>query len=196
MAISRSQYIELLKNLLPRGLAWSRQQGTALHSLFEAMADEFYRFDQRLGTDLIKEADPSTTNEMLVDWERLVGIPDGVFSDTVGTDRRRSNMLSKLTARGGQSIPYFIALAAELGFVVTITEFRPFRVGFSEPGDALTNGDWNFTWRVNAENDITDAFLVGLSTVGDSLSTSSTSILEGALNRSKPAHTILQFAYS
>lgn len=196
MAITRGQYVELLKSLLPRGLAWVRQEGSTLHSLFEAMADELYRFDQRIGTDLIKEADPFTTNELLTDWERVVGIPDGVFSDAVSVGRRRSNMISKLTARGGQSIPYFIALAAELGFEITITEFRPFRAGISSAGDALTNGDWNFTWRVSAASDLTDAFLAGRSVAGDSLSFSSTSILEGALTRAKPAHTILQFEYT
>lgn len=196
MAMSRDQYVEILKHLLPRGAAWPRGLATGFHKLFEAMAEEFARFDGRIGTNLIKEADPSTALEMLSDWERVVGIPDGVFGTLVSVNTRRSQVIFKLTARGGQSRAYFIQLASELGYEIEITEYRPFRAGISTAGEALYNGPWRFTWKVITPDSTLDAFLAGKSAAGEALSSSSRSILEGAILRAAPANTIVLFEYT
>jgi len=191
-----SDYIAQLRGLLPRGVAWGN--GSNLNNLITAMADELVRVDSR-AVALHDEADPKTTNELLSDWERLAGLPDnctGMLAETV--QQRRADLLSKLTQQGGQSPQYFIDLAEMLGYTVTITEFRPFRVGISTVGQNLYGEDWIFSWRVNASAVAPlTYFRTGQSTVGEPLvSVQANNVLECAISRASPAHTNLIFAYS
>ncbi len=190
-----AEYREQLKALLPPGQAFPRDPGTTLHDLLDGMSIELARVDERAGV-LPQEANPATTMELLSDWERVAGLPDkcsGVLEETL--QGRRNALLTKLTSTGGQSAAYFIELAASLGYTVTIEEFRPFRVGRSRAGDALTNGPWAFTWLVRAPEVSVTSFRVGQSAVGERLRTWGNDTLECKLNQLKPAHTIAIFAY-
>jgi len=190
-----ADYLEQLKTLLPPGQAFPREAGTTLHSLLDGMAIELARVDGR-GESLPIEANPSSTNELLGDWERVAGLPDkcsGVLEETL--QGRRNALLTKLTSTGGSSPNYFIELAATLGYTVTIEEFRPFRAGMSHAGDALTNGDWVFTWLVRAPETSVITFRAGVSGAGERLRTWGNDTLECKLNQLKPAHTIALFAY-
>ncbi|WP_458368707.1 YmfQ family protein [Pseudomonas mandelii] len=190
-----AEYREQLKALLPPGQAFPRDPGTTLHDLLDGMSIELARVDAR-GSVLPQEANPSTSAEMLADWERVAGLPDkcsGVLEETL--QGRRNALLTKLTSTGGQSAAYFIELAASLGYVVTIEVFRPFRVGRSRVGDALTNGPWAFTWLVRAPEVSVTSFRVGRSAVGERLRTWGNDTLECKLNQLKPAHTLAIFAY-
>lgn len=195
MGYTADQYREQLKALLPPGRAFPRERGTTLDALLDAMAQELARIGAR-AEQLAMEAIPSLTTELLPDWERVAGLPDncsGVLAETM--QGRRADLVSKLTSLGGQSPAYFIAVAAALGFTVTIEEFRPFRAGWSTAGDALTNGDWVFTWMVHAPAQTVRYFRAGQSAAGEPLATWGNSALECRLRKLKPAHTILLFAY-
>lgn len=188
-------YLDLLKALLPVGAAFPRDDDTKMHDLLHGMADELARLDGR-GVDLLREILPSTTVELLTDWERVAGLPDrcnGELEETL--QGRRATLLSKLSSGGGQSPQYFIDVAAALGFEITITEFRPFRAGWSSAGDPLTNGDWVFYWRVNAPEETIVSFRAGLSRAGEPLRSWGNELLECKINTLKPAHTIVLFAY-
>lgn len=190
-----ADYLEQLKTLLPPGQAFPREAGTTLHSLLDGMSIELARVDAR-GEALPLEAIPSSSSELLVDWERVAGLPDkcsGVLEETL--QGRKSVLLAKLSSTGGQSAAYFVELAASLGYVVTIEQFRPFRVGLSSVGDALTNGAWVFTWRIKAPAVTVTSFRVGQSAVGERLRTWGNDTLECKINQLKPAHTIALFAY-
>lgn len=195
MSYSGDEYRNQLQQLLPPGYAIPATEGTDAYLLLDGIAQELARLDGRAEV-LISEANPATTNEMLPDWERVAGLPDecseGLDSSV---EARRRALLAKLTATGGQSAAYYIQVAKALGYDVTITEFHPFRVGMSKVGEALTNGDWQFTWRINAPADTVSTFKVGLSTAGDPLATWGNDMLECFLNKIKPAHTILLFGY-
>lgn len=191
-----ADYLEQLKALLPPGQAFPRDAGTTLRDLLDGMSIELARVDGR-GELLPIEANPASTNELLIDWERVAGLPDkcsGTLEETL--QGRRNALLAKLASTGGQSPAYFIGIAAALGYQVTITEFKPFRVGMSVAGDALTNGDWQFTWQVNAPETTVVAFRVGLSAVGEPLRSWGTSSLECKIRQLAPAHTIPIFAYA
>lgn len=196
MARDAAQYRDQVRALLPPGQAISRDAGTTIDDLLLALADEWARLDAR-GIALTVDVNPATTIEMLPDWERVAGLPDtcgGAQTETL--QGRRADIVGRLAATGGQSRAYFIAVAAAIGYSITITEFRPFRVGLSGAGDGLSNGDWVFTWRVNAPNTIITSFRVGRSAVGEPLSVWGNERLECSIDEIKPAHTILQFAYS
>lgn len=189
-------YIEQLASLLPPGIAIRRETDTDVYKLLNGMAEELARIDAR-GDDVLRESDPRTTVELIGEWETQVGLPDECLGDIDQTlQQRRNAVVARLTGRGGQSRQFFIDLAASLGYTVTITEFRPFRAGISEAGDALTNGDWIFTWRVNAPETTITYFRAGASTAGEPLRAWGNEQLECAIERVAPAHTIVQFAYS
>jgi uncharacterized protein YmfQ (DUF2313 family) len=195
MAYSADEYRNQLAQLLPPGFAIPAYEGTEAYQLIDGIAQELARLDGRAET-LIKEANPATTTELLPDWERVAGLPDDCSNGEDSTvEQRRRALLAKLTATGGQSAAYFIEVAAALGYTITITEFRPFRVGMSQVGQPLSNDDWIYTWRVNAPEETVTTFKVGLSTVGDPLASWGNDMLECYLNKIKPAHTILLFGY-
>lgn len=195
MGMSRDAYLIQLQALLPQGPAWTRDPQAVLTRLLDAMAEEFTRADGRAET-LLEEADPRTTAEMLSDWERVAGLTafSSIDGSPLSSDQRRANLVARITERGGQSIAYFIALAARLGFVITITEYSAWDVG-SDVEAQLYGAEWNFAWRVNAplvtasewtvESDVETPF----STVWLN------ALFESVLYEDKPAHTVLLFNY-
>ena len=90
---------------------------------------------------------------------------------------------------------YFEAVAAELGYQVTITEFFPFRAGASKAGDPAAGDAWAFAWQVNAPETTIWEFKAGHSTAGEPLRTWGNEKLECVIERLKPAHTEVLFAY-
>jgi len=195
MARTADDYKQLLKSLLPPGEAFPRDVGTNLDDLLAALAEEWARIDAR-GDQLIVDGLPATSSELLSDWERVLGLPDkcaGTLETTM--QGRRNAAVSKLTSTGGQSKAYFIAVAKALGYEITISEFRPFRAGLSQAGDPLTNGDWVYTWRVNAPETTIIDFRAGRSSAGEPLRTWGNDTLECKINQLKPAHTITLFGY-
>lgn len=195
MGMTAEQYRAQLQALLPPGAVWSREPDATLTKLLAAIAEEMARLDLR-AEQLVDEADPRITNELLADWERVAGLPDPCVVAEQTTQERRDALIAQLTNIGGQSRQYFIALAAALGFTVTITEFHQFQVDESAVGDALNGDDWVFTWRVNAPTTTIREFAVNESAVGDPLRSWGNEILECVMNRLKPAHTHVIFGYS
>lgn len=191
-------YQDALLQLLPPGVAWSRDPGSSMGRLMLALADEFARIDTRVG-DLINEADPRTTLELLVDWERVAGLPDACAGAPDNIGERRVALVNKLAQRGGQSIPYFTAIAERLGYVVEIVETDALKAGFR--AGARCNGDaWRFAWIVHvivgsAEyRSNVSRFRVG-SRAGERLRGFSALNLECLIRRAKPAHSEVMFRY-
>lgn len=204
-----SDYFDQLLQLLPPGPAFPRDEATTFNLLLRAIAEEFGRFDARVER-LPEEADPRTALELLPDWERLAGLPDtctGAIATTV--PERRAAIVSKITARGGQSIAYLTSLAASLGYAIIISEYRPLRSGFSA-GARCRSTDWAFAFKVEvlAAADVpagvlsdpsgavsNSRFRAGRSRAGERLRTFGSSALECTINRTKPAHTVALYAY-
>ena len=209
----QDMYAAMLQKLLPWGIAWPRHPRKNLSKLLLALAHELACLHAR-ALDLIREADPRTTLEMLPDWERALGLPSICTGPLPTVDERRLAVVTRLTEVGGQSPQYFIDLAASMGFDVDVIEYGPFQVGQSEVGDALTNGqkpfqvgishvgealtnnvDWLFTWAILSDDLTTRDFKVGVGTAGDPLRTWGNSMLECVLGNASPAHTLLLFLY-
>lgn len=191
MGFSAEYYQSHLQALLPPGLAWPRDEG-ALADTLRAIAEEMARVDGR-AEDLLRESDPRGTVELLVDWERAFGLPDPCTDLPDTYAERIAPLVEKVTRIGGQSPGYFIAVAARLGFTVTITEFDPFTVD-DTVDDSLTGEDWQFAWRVNAPAETVSYFTVD-SYVTERLAEWGNERLECAIDRLKPAHTTVLYAY-
>ncbi len=195
MGLSADDYLAQQQALLPRGPAWPRDANAMLTALLAAKAEEFARVDHR-AESLSIEANPETTAELLADWERVTGLPDncsGSLRETV--QGRRQDLIAKLTSTGGQSVPYFVGMAAAAGFAVSIEEPKPFSAGRSCAGDRLTNGAWIYAWIAHAPASSVIHFRAGLSCAGEPLASWGNSVLECRFNQLKPAHTIVRFAY-
>lgn len=193
MALTTDDYLQQLQALLPQGPAWSREADAVLTKLLTAFAEEFAKIDARIDA-LVNEADPRTTNELLADWERVAGLPDLCTGIPPTIALRRELLVSKLTNLGGQSKAFFIALAAKLGYTITIDEFKRFRVN-SRVNEVLNDSDWAYVWRVNAAQDTVRKFTVA-GRVNEPLASWGNTALECVITRLKPAHTHVQFAYS
>lgn len=197
MAINSSadDYKRQLIKLSPQGRAWPIEDTSNWVKLLDAVAQELARIDAHASL-LVNEAFPDTTLQLLENWERIAGIPDecSQLGDTIQV--RRNNLKSKLTARGGQSRSYFVDVAAQLGFDVTITEFRPFQAGISSAGDAVYSIEWRYVWRINAPEQTVTYFRAGQSAAGEPLASWGNDRLECVINKLKPAHTNVLFGYS
>ncbi len=192
MARSVADYTSLLQRLLPVGAAWCVEVGSNLTRLLSGFAASLSRVDSRVD-DLLREADPRTATESLAEWEFETGLPDATVSDLADTQSRRDAVVARLTALGGQSQGYFIALAAAVGFGVTIEEFMPSGIG-DGIGDLLGDEDWAFAWMVHAPE--TTVRYAGIGDgIGDGLAEWGNELLEATIKRVQPAHTVLMFGY-
>lgn len=196
MALSADEYFAQLQALLPQGPAWPREDDAVLTKQLRAWAEELALIDERVEA-LINEADPRTTNELLVDWERVAGLPDVCLTVAQGYQQRIDALVSKLTTLGGQNIAYFVALATALGYEnTTIEEYHTFDCGESTCMDALWSEADRFAWQLNLESDGSITyFSCGESACGDALQAWGDEVIECRINTFKPAHTNAIFAY-
>lgn len=195
-----SAYAAQLRALLPQGRAWNRSPDSMLGRLLDGIAQEFARIDAR-ADDLLDEADPRTALELLPDWERVAGLPDACFGQPDNIPERQVAVASRITGLGGQSRAYFIELAASLGYLVEIEEFRPARCG-DRLGVLCHSDAWVGTWRMHIlpNDDVPDSQTVlTQARCGDRLGVRlrgwGSISLECLVNRHKPAHTRIFFTY-
>lgn len=197
MGDKAAAYTALLQALLPSGAAWPRDDGAVLTQVLGAMADGMARIDDR-AVDLVNEADPRSTMEMIGGWERVAGLPDACSAGINTTlQERRAALVARLTATGGQSVGYFAALIAILGYSATIEQFRPAICGIARCGRRLDGpASVRHTWRVTVHGPRATRARTGQSQAGDKLvKITRAEDLACMLHRLKPAHTTLILAY-
>ena len=191
--LTADDFYNQLTKLLPPGPAWDMEQSVVASQMLAAWADEFSRVYNRAEA-LIQEADPRTTLELLLDYERVFGLPTDCMAGTDQTlQQRRSALVSQMVSVGGQSKEYLIGLAAAVGYTVTITEFRPNTVlsGVDEP---IYGMDFAFIWQVNGANTPAPQFATVMSGVNEPLAVWGGNLLTCLFNRFKPAHTQIIFS--
>lgn len=126
------------------------------------------------------EANPATCDDLLADYERLVGLPYPGFELAATEDQRRQDVLSVLLAQGGQSKAYFLELIASRGHVDAeiFDTYAPFVAG-SSAGDLLYGDAWIYYWEVRF-----------------AASSDPDPLLEYLITRFAPAHTYVGFVYA
>jgi uncharacterized protein YmfQ (DUF2313 family) len=188
------QFANSLRRFFPRGKAWALEN-TNLSKLIEGLAVEFSRVQERLDQMLV-ERDPRKTSELLTDWESALALPDECSELGAGIEKRRQEIVFKLTNTGGSSRAYFELVAQNLGFDVSVNDFFPFKAGRSRAGDALTNEEWTFWFQVTAPADLSTPFLAGAGRAGDRLLELGNEALECTFEKLKPAHTKVLFVFT
>jgi uncharacterized protein YmfQ (DUF2313 family) len=142
------EYAQALRDLLPDGPAWPRSPSSYLQKWVSGNGLIWGDVDKSAAQLLTVDSDPRFTIAMLPDWERNFGLPDPCLAlppQTIAD--RQAALVAKMTILGGQSRDFFIALAASLGYTVTITEFSPFMCGISQCGDTR-NAQGVYRWQI------------------------------------------------
>lgn len=196
IAYSVEDYTKALISLAPHGLAWNWNPDSTMHSVLKGLAWNYHISDID-SIQLLSGSFPKTATVMLTEWEKTLGLPDDcAIGEMDSLPKRQGAVVSRLISTGGQSKPFFIHLADELGYQITITEFRTLRAGISACGDSLYTGDWLYTWRINAGDTEVIAAKAGISYCGDPLRSWGDRYLKCKFNQISPPHTIVQIGYS
>lgn len=212
---SADDYTHALVAKLPLGEVWPRSRTSALYKTLRGLMGIVGSWAARTAAFLIVEAFPPTSDLLLPDWERVLGLPEPcipVTGDTVA--ERRLKVREKLQRRPGrQDRDYFFALAARLGYEITITEYIPAQCGITQCGqmfDAVPpyivagagcgTPEIRFVWTVKLTGPRLTWFAFGFGggrTGQDPhLRFARAEDLECILKRFKPAHTHLIFNYA
>lgn len=124
---SAEAYARMLKALLPPGGLWRLDPESNLSKLMLACGDELTRVSGR-AADLVEEADPRTTSELLPDFERMLALT------ATGTENERRALVVSLLIRRQRVRPadFQQALAGvfgqDAGDVVIIEHSRAFAI--------------------------------------------------------------------
>ena len=198
--LTAADYATGVQGLFPRGRAWTRATGSVMATLFQAIADCLFILHQFVVLWLETESFPADAIQCLPDFEADYGLPDSCSPSSPTMVQRRSALMAKIAGSpGGQSMTYFIGVAAALGYTITITTWDLFSLGPSAnlgPGANLVSSAWRFAWRVNAPSITVQRFTLGLSTLPEPLWTIGNTQLQCRLSKIQPAHGVLWFQYS
>ena len=187
--VTKNEYQELLRNLLPPGPAFPRDDyDSEMAVILEAVATECSRIEAFVNL-LIEESDPRSTVQLFSDWETSFGLPDecvmAFLEREITLEERRKSLVTRSIGTGGQSLQYFKDLARQLGRDVEVKNLR-------QIGQPETNHWWQV---VISESSTVDGATV-LMTVDDALATWGDALLECIINQRKPAHTRVFFSYA
>lgn len=163
---------------MPRGKVWPTENDTVQAAALLAMANSFAASDSSASA-LISDALPSSTINLLVEWEESLGLPDPCAGPNPSDDLRRAQVVARFGGSGGQSRAFFMAFAATLGFEIAISNHAPFRVGYNRAGDGLYGQPWSFVWIV---------------TVLSSSGSADLSVLQCEFERLTAAETVVLFS--
>ncbi len=191
MANSIDAYRDQLLALLPQGQAWPKHADSELAKLLQGIAHELHRTEKR-AEDILDEAHPSKAFEVFEEWETMHGLPHAC-GGSQNFQERRSALIQAYQSRGGQSREFFIALAALLGFPITITEYRE-RLHGDSFSEVFGNEDSNYIWQVNAPTLNYQERHFG-QPHGDVYRSWSNQRLECVLQRLVHAHRLMTFSY-
>ena len=171
---------------LPPGWAWAREPGSVWGRTLAPLAAEAVAFEQAAEA-MLPEAAPGSSSALLPDYERVLG-PDSCLGPRRATfDERRHSAHIRWTGTGGASRQDFINLAAALGYVVTIDEFRPARAGRLRAGGRCYGPAVQWSWRITLPPTRVVEFRAGRSRAGDRLRSFGVPWLQCQLARNAPA---------
>lgn len=192
--LTSADYLRAFQALMPRGRVWPKDPDAEQTAVFTGLTQIYARNTAR-ANQLLVDAFPGTTYELLPEWEATLGLPDPCAGSAPTIQQRRNQVVARLANSGGQSIAYFVNFAAQLGYTVTITQYAQARAGMLRAGDPCNGYDWNFAWKVNAPLASLTNAVAGAMAAGDPLVAWGNNVLECEFRSVMPAHTVLIFAY-
>lgn len=191
MALTQDQERRALASWMPPGMAWAafRITDTNAWRFLNGLAPEFVRL-----ATFIREARvtiPKITNndDFIDEWEVAMAIPDDCFPGTGTLVERWTHVLAKFALMNVQSSADFVALAAVLGFTVTVEGGIGsvlFPGTISDPKEARNT--IVVTFDVEEPNAFPFTFPI-------TFEQNQTQVVECAFETLRPAHNQLRFLY-
>lgn len=178
-----SDYLSALQALMPQGRVWPKAPDSVQAQVLAGLAASFARSDEA-AMGLIDDVFPPTAVQMLPEWEATLGLPDPCAGPAPTIALRQAQVAARFVGTGGQSVPFFIAFALTLGFIITIQEFTG--------TVSLAN-----TWQVTVPNSGATFFTADGSYAEDPIDafTTGANVLQCEFERLKPAHTQLNWNF-
>jgi uncharacterized protein YmfQ (DUF2313 family) len=192
MSAGAADYQQALLLTAPPGKAYSTNPLSVWGRIVGAHADGFARIDAACDA-LLAEADPRQAAQMLPEWQYLTGVPEPGTGSGLTTAQLRAQVVAKVIAIGGQTVPYFTAIAAALGFTITISTYRVARIG-AHIGDLMYGVDWAYAWLVTVTAAPT-GFTVPPGPAPRGASAAPANVLEVFFHEYEPAIGALLFDY-
>lgn len=197
--VTAEDYLQQAQALLPQGRAWPRDADAVLTQVLSAISESLVRGHEEACSILNVESFPCYSLELLPDWERAFGLPDECVPLAAGISERQLLLCAKIADKGGQSRPYFQALAEALGYAVEIRERRPFVCSISACGETheLGTSDVRFYWVVTVLEPRVTWLECGVSELGITpfASIRRAEDLECRLEKIGPAHAYVTVGY-
>ena len=196
-ALTDGDFAVAVQRLLPRGRAWPRFTGTVQQAVAQALADCLFAFHQACVTFLENESFPETAQDLLPDFLTDYGLPDGCSVSDPTVLQNRNALLAKIAASpGGQSASYYMQVATQLGYSITITTWSTFDLGLTAFGSPLVAESWRLAWKVSAPTATIQYFQLGNSRFGEPFWTINNTELQCRMLKIAPAYGLLWFHYS
>lgn len=201
LKFSAGEFASTLHSLLPPGRAWSQDGSLALNKLLLGLAQVYGRNSDR-AAQLLVDAFPTTTTELLPEWEESLGLPTKCAGLAPSLALRRAQVVARFIGNGRPTKQFFIDYAAALGYTITITYGDaalqvPFLCGVNVCGDPLVEGGDEanpWVWFVHGALLNVEYFRCGVNVCGDPLVTADdNAALVCEMERIRPAHTVLRF---
>lgn len=140
---SASDYLQILKALLPKGPAWELEDKCFFNKMLEIAASEFARVDADI-LKLIDESDPRTASVTLADWFYQWGIPDDCLKQysQATLEEYRNVLVTKIATQGYTFGELVSLIGSSMGYsAVSIENFNTFTVR-SRVNQRLYGPDW------------------------------------------------------
>ncbi len=137
------------------------------------------------------EHDPATAQLSLPDWERVFGLPDPCAGLSSSIERRRADVVSKVTAHSNLAAGQMIRVAEQLGYTgAEVVEATMTTCASPCDFPAYDPDIWRFVWGLRVD----DTLLVEQANCGSpcdvALARWGNESLFCAIQRYKPAHTL------
>ena len=193
-SVNRDAYREQIHALLPAGRAWPEEADTTLDALVRAMAAQVAEVD-RSASNLLADILPSTTFNLLPDWERVAGLPDicSVLGSSITI--RRASLLENLVTKPTLHVTEFERIGRTFGTIITVEELDQARAD-AIAGLDTTNGKWRFVWWIGIPLSADLRYLRMTSRVNERFATFDRNTeMECRLENAAPAHTHLVVGY-
>lgn len=133
---SSDDFLRALQALMPPGRAWPRDASTVQSKVLAGLA-QVYAAQTARSNNLLVDAFPATTQELLPEWEATLGLPSLAAGPNPTLQARQTLVMVRLIGSLGVSVAGLASYAAKLGYNVTIGTLSPFRCGQSGSGQPV-----------------------------------------------------------
>lgn len=194
MGLIADDYQEEMRHYLPPGKALDYEEGSVSDNFWMALSKEPARMGAAADA-FLDETDPRTCVAMLPDFERNYGLPDDCSPSQQSVPQRRAALIARVTENFTLTEENIVALAATLGFDVTVTTYKQPRCGKAICAAPCISLQQESTWTVNAPADPITYAICGIARCGDRTSSFGFTQLECVMNEVNSAFLFVSFNF-